>query len=208
MAEIRACKLPLGHFPRQTSSKLTRAALPDPRRKPPSEMRENLRPIRGIISRRVQVPNTDESLRDDEPARKDERKPANKDRRAQHGEVEPGRNAVHPAFPELVQRRVQDGRVIEHDPEAAAETNVRRGRAPEPLLGRGGEVVVPRCGVDAAVEEVQGPQDHSHEEPADVAEEVVRGPVLDVLDYQWGGVEVDALASWLVLSLVGALVCV
>ena len=145
-------------------------------------MRENLRPIRGIIRRRLQAPDTDECLRDDKPARKDERQPTNRHQRAQHSEVEPGRNAIHPAFPELVQRRIQDGQVVEHDPKTAAKPNIRRRCAPEPFLGGGGEVGVPRRSVYAAVEEVQGPQNHSNQEPADVAQEVVRGPVLDVLD--------------------------
>ena len=171
-------------------------------------MRENLRPVRGIISRRVEIPDTDKSLRENEPACKDERQSADKDHGTEHSEVEPRRNAIHPAFPELVQGRVHDRRVIQHDPEAAAKANVRRRCAPEPLFGRGGEVVVPRCGVDAAVKEVQGPEYHSYQEPTDVAEEVVGGPVLDVLDYQWGGVEVNALALDLVILLVCTLVCV
>ena len=47
-----------------------------------SEMRKNLRPIRGIIRRRLQAPDTDERLRDNEPARKYERQPTDAHQRA------------------------------------------------------------------------------------------------------------------------------
>ena len=46
------------------------------------EVRKNLCPIRGIIRRRLQAPDTDERLRDNEPARKYEQQPTDAHQRA------------------------------------------------------------------------------------------------------------------------------
>ena len=56
-------------------------------------------------------------------------------------------------------------------------------------------MVVPRCSVYAPVAKVRQPENHSDNEAIDVAEQIVGGPVFDVVSDELLGFEMKALRA-------------
>ncbi|KAL9130703.1 MAG: hypothetical protein Q9217_001182 [Psora testacea] len=93
--------------------------------------------------------------------------------------------SIHPPLPESIQRPINLGKIIQGDPQPAAEADMK-GRGPsKPFLCSRGEAIVPCGEIYATVGKAGKPQDNANYWASHVTEDIILGPALDSLGQEF-----------------------